>query len=95
MASPAIAADVAAPAPVTTDFSYTGGRMATIRSPLANDAVRAVAFTGVTDDDDSKTVISYSGAKVASVSLPVPNSGATVEADRTIHHYATATARPR
>ena len=88
VASPVIASSVAAATPVMTDFSYTGGVMSAIRSPLAHDAVKAVAFTGAGDNAKANTVIAYAAGKVDSVSLPVPNSGAAVEAARTIHTYA-------
>ena len=87
VASPAIASTVAAATPAMTDFAYgVDGKMSAIRSPLAHDAVKALV--GVPDDDDAKTLIAYAATKVASVSLPVPNSGAVVEAARTAHHYA-------
>ncbi len=89
VASPAIASSVAAPAPVTTDFFYTGGKMTSIRSPLANDALRA----GVAGDVSGKarTVIAYVAGKVDSVALPVPNSGAGVELARPGHRYGYST----
>ena len=87
VASPAIASTVAAATPAMTDFAYgVDGKMSAIRSPLAHDAVKALV--GVPDDDDAKTLIAYAATKVDSVSLPVPNSGAVVEAARTAHHYA-------
>ena len=92
VASPAIAATVAAPAPVMTEFSYAGGKMTAIRSPLAHDAVAATTTPDITDvTDKAKTVIAYTAGRVASVSLPVPNSGATVELARTVHRYPAAT----
>ncbi len=89
VASPAIATSVAGPAPVTTDFSYSGNKMTSIRSPLANDALRAGVVTDVSGK--ARTVIAYPVDKVGSVTLPVPNSGAVVELPRTVHTYAYGT----
>ena len=79
--------DGAAGAPVLTDFYYLDGLLSRHRSPLVHDAVEAVTVPEVPDDDRTKTVIVHSGAKVASVSLPVPNAGDVPEALRPGHTY--------
>jgi len=61
------------PGAETTDLGYdASGRITAIRDPLAFDAV-AAGYAA--DDDSSRTVIAYTGAKVASVTGPRPRVG--------------------
>ena len=76
-----------------SDFTYAGGRLATLRSPLAADAVAAVAITGVVDNDSARTVVAYNSAptpQVSSVTLPAPAPGAP----RPAHSYAYSASPP-
>ncbi|HVL27155.1 MAG TPA: PA14 domain-containing protein, partial [Acidimicrobiales bacterium] len=69
-----------------TDYAYGANtRLATVRDPLAYDAVAAGGLTGVADNNTSRTAIAYDAAtaKVTSVTLPVPdpwNAGALAPA---------------
>lgn len=58
----------------TTDLGYDGsGRLASIRDPLAHDAVAAGARA---DDNSTLTLITYASGKVSKVHLPAPLAGA-------------------
>ena len=64
------------PGDEVTDFAYNGGRLTTVRDPLLADALR-LGLAGVPNDDTTRTVVAYdSAARVASVTLPAPASGA-------------------
>ncbi|MDP9388939.1 MAG: PA14 domain-containing protein, partial [Actinomycetota bacterium] len=58
--------------PEVTDFGYDGGRLTRVRDPLAADMVAKLQRV---DDDSTRTVIAYDGARVASVTLGAPSAG--------------------
>ena len=68
-----------------TDFAYTGGKLVTVRDPLAADAVAA----GVrSNDDTTRTLIAYDGSgRAMSVTLAKPLA-TTPNNERPKHTYA-------
>ena len=57
-----------------TDFAYASGKLTKIRDPLAADAVAAGQRS---DDDTTRTLVTYDGVgRVSSVELPAPIAGA-------------------
>ncbi|MGQ0824953.1 MAG: DNRLRE domain-containing protein, partial [Actinomycetota bacterium] len=67
-------ARVVNPGAVTWDFGYdTDGKLTQVRDPFTNDLVAANIF-GDPAGDRHKTLIAYSGTKVASLTAPVANA---------------------
>jgi RHS repeat-associated protein len=72
------------PGGVQTDFGYTGQLLTALRTPLANDAIRASVRI---DDDTATTKIAYVSGRAQSVTLPAPTPGAA----RPQHSYVYGT----
>ena len=76
------------PGAVVTDFGYSAGVVASVRSPLAADAIAA----GVrADDATATTAIAYDAfGRVASVTLPAPLPGAARPAHSIVYVQSTS-----
>ncbi|MGH9150839.1 MAG: phospholipase A2 [Acidimicrobiales bacterium] len=62
------------------DFGYdAAGRLSALRDPLATEAIAATVnndpATKVPDDDTTRTLIAYTGSKVATITAPAPKPG--------------------
>ncbi len=82
------------PGGAITDFTYTAGRMVSMRTPLVADAVAATAVTHQPDDATARTVMAYDSAttpRAVSLTLPAPTPGAARPAHSYTYTSATET----